>query len=172
MAKESLFKDGVTGKAFIESNQSMKIWLGKLNSERTKDTYAYAMWQFSQWAKKTPDELLAERKAEDEETKTKKASKGYDTLDLLQDFIKHGVVHTKRTYRTGTVTEKTIKIGEKSRNRRVTLYAILKSFYVYNLEVGLLYLHSRGSQLKLAQRISEYLELQLRRPWRLGGERR
>ena len=123
MAKLTLFKDGTVGQNFINSNQSMKKWHTKLNSELTKDAYTYAMWQFSQWTQKTPDELLeAHQYSKD----------GYDTLDSVQKFIKEGVVHAIRTYRSGAKTEKIIKIGELSRRRRVLLYAAIKSFFICN----------------------------------------
>jgi hypothetical protein len=140
MANEFLFMYGSVGKAFIESNQSMQKWLGKLNAELTKDSYAYSMWQFCQWAKKTPDQLIAERLAEDETIaadeskgiKAKKATKGYRSLELVHQFLKQGVVHSKRTYATGTIKEKTINVGQLSKARRVTLYAALRSFYKLN----------------------------------------
>jgi hypothetical protein len=134
------FLNGKIGKPFVESNTSMKKFLDKVDAESSQESYTYAMWQFSQWANKSPDELLAERKAEDEsiaadETKGiegKKATNGYEALDQAQKFIKHGEIHTVRKYPSGARTERTIRIHELSRRRRELLYAAVRAFYKHN----------------------------------------
>jgi hypothetical protein len=126
------FPNGKIGKPFVEANQSMKKFLDKVDAESSRESYCYAIWQYSQWAKKTPDQLLAERKGEDEATETKKATNGYNALDLAQDFIKHGEIDTVREYPTGAKTQRTIKIHELSRKRRELLYAAIRAFYKHN----------------------------------------
>jgi hypothetical protein len=126
------FLQGKTGKPFVESNESMKTFLEKVNAESSRESYSYAIWQYSQWAKKTPDQLLAERKLENQATEKKEATNGYNALDSAQKFIKHGEIDTVREYATGTKTQRTIKIHELSRKRRELLYAAIRTFYKHN----------------------------------------
>jgi len=96
--------------------------MDKVNTDGTRDSYCYAMWQFSIWCKKSPDQLIQERKGTD----------GYAAVDQVQNFIKHGEVQTSRTYPSGVVSNRTIKIYEHSLARRSLLYQAIKSFYMYN----------------------------------------
>ena len=140
MSKSSLFKDGSIGRPFIEANASMQKFLSKIDADSSKDSYTFAMYQYCRAIGKSPDQLLEERKLEDESVaadeakgiKGKKATNGYNALDQAQDFIKSGVVKTVRVYPSGKRHERTILIANLSRKRRELLYAAIKSFYKVN----------------------------------------
>ncbi|MCJ7698702.1 hypothetical protein MUO56_00430, partial [Candidatus Bathyarchaeota archaeon] len=61
-----------TGKRWLD-----KVKMEKTGSKQTQEEYAYRLQKFCEWAKKTPDQLVAERKqqlkpssSDEDETKT------------------------------------------------------------------------------------------------------
>ena len=133
------FVNSTNGKAFVESNQSMRKFLSKVNADSSKESYSYILYQFCKWAKQTPDQLLAERYVMNENGKPKldennkpKLTDGYSTLDKVQQFILSGEIEHIRHYSKGGKTQRIIKVAELSKARKSLMYAAILSFYKHN----------------------------------------
>jgi hypothetical protein len=116
------FLNSEQGKRFIQSNLTMQHFLSRVPSPESQERYAHSVFQYCKWANKSPDELIAERKTTD----------GYPDLDRLQSFILTGQLESVRTYPSGRVSKRTIKLGESSKAHRALIYNAVKSFYAYN----------------------------------------
>jgi integrase len=97
-----------------------KRWLthietSKTGSNKTQLEYAYRLKRFSDWAKKNPDQLIAERE-EQLQGKTKQDKE--KTEDLVNDFFQS-------------------QAKDSSRRSALAYYGAIRSFYKYNSSVNL-----------------------------------
>jgi site-specific recombinase XerC len=103
-----------TGKRWLD-----KVRMEKTGSSKTQDEYAYRLQKFCDWAKKTPDQLIAERKeqlkpssSDQDETKTE---------DLITTYF---------NFLSGESKDPTERA--KKRTSAKSYYGAIRSFFKYN----------------------------------------